>query len=747
MVLQDALAAANRSARALLMGVLAAGGHGAAGIPPSSIPQYFKPGVLDLIDRQEGGFPVKSTIIETDLPAAVRLVKARIKTMVRGQQISLFIDGGSGKIGGGRKVMVVCASSPEAEFDLLLDVKVLEAHETSVSNAQQIEDLCDLYEIKKVDVWYVCADNAAVNPGAVDILNTRGFRIRFSRCLPHSLNLVVKAAMGELDSTFKISSNLKTLRSFLNAGGGSAKKLLALEYGIIASSIDFADTRWASLVKAILYVANEQSPASLEKARERLKALAEAGDDPVAAAALAEVDKPEMVCNAIYAFVEGVAEKELAKLQEASDDVEQNLKKSRKDLLNFFGDLTAFAAMQAVDILFGGSKEEGVESLKTIMTITQGDANYANKLTSRNTGVVPHAAQAARALMVMLSKLHLASVEPVAQEEAEEAEEEEEEEAAAAAEAEVMEEEPEPGAVADADDKLERLRIELRSRLVKQSAAVVDRARACEERLCLCRRRCRCEWDELDFEEKDVPAFMAAQKELYPAVEKAVLSSVVRACKTVDGCAGLKKLEECVSALELSQHFDVNVKPPSREELPRDQDVLAYLGATAASYQTAAQLIGGWRSYVASWKKPAAQLSPAAVCKYWRAHAAGANASLSELGKLAIREFSRPISSACCERIFSYLTHMDSSDRQTMGKDLLATLLFLRGNWRLVHIMAAEERDANVERRAAQNDLGKRHRAAVGEAQGRAAHAAAAQAAAEEEARQRELEGDQERER
>lgn len=170
-----------------------------------------------------------------------------------------------------------------------------------------------------------------------------------------------------------------------------------------------------------------------------------------------------------------------------------------------------------------------------------------------------------------------------------------------------------------------------------------------------------------------MPAFMAAQEKLYPAVEKAVLDSVVRACKAVDGCAGLKKLEECVSALELSQHFDVNVKPLS---LPRDQDVLAYLGATKAGYQTAAQLIGGWRSYVASWEKPAAQLSPAAVCKFWRTHADGANASLSELGKLAIKEFSRPISSACCERIFSYLTHMDSSDRQTMGKDLLATLAF-----------------------------------------------------------------------
>ena len=45
-----------------------------------------------------------------------------------------------------------------------------------------------------------------------------------------------------------------------------------------------------------------------------------------------------------------------------------------------------------------------------------------------------------------------------------------------------------------------------------------------------------------------------------------------------------------------------------------------------------------------------------------------------------MRVCSRPTSSACCERIFSYLEHMDSSDRSNMSKDLLRDLLFLRGN-------------------------------------------------------------------
>jgi hypothetical protein len=283
------------------------------------------------------------------------------------------------------------------------------------------------------------------------------------------------------------------------------------------------------------------------------------------------------------------------------------------------------------------------------------------------------------------------------------------------------------GEVADADCKLELVRKALRERLVRQSTAVADRARNCEERLCLHKKKCACEWDLLEFEGKDVPNFMEAQEEIYPAVEKAVLACLVRACKAVDACAGLKKLEECVAALEVSQIFDCNQCP---QHIDRDADILAHLGASQVHFLIATPLIAGWRSYVAAWKKPAEPLNPRAVCAFWRAYASGPNASLSALGRLAIKEFSRPISSACCERIFSYLTHMDTSDRQTMSKELLTRLLFLRGNWRLVQDMVAEERSADVVLRHEGNERRKRQRAAVGRAEGEAQQAAAAEAAA-----------------
>ena len=252
------------------------------------------------------------------------------------------------------------------------------------------------------------------------------------------------------------------------------------------------------------------------------------------------------------------------------------------------------------------------------------------------------------------------------------------------------------------------------------------KARECEEPLY------GGDWDAQDFEDQQVPKFRTSQEDLYPKSEQAVLDILIKACKSVDACAGLQKLEECVAALELSQHFNCNERPPTLE---RDDDILAYLGQQDASPHEAGPLIAGWRAYASSWKKPKETLSPRAVCIFWRTYKDGSNPSLKALGALALKEFSRPISAACCERVFSYLTQMDTPDRATMGKKTLQMLLFLRGNWHLVHDMVDEEYAADVIRRAAIAQVHKRRREAVQgeEAEATAAAAAAAATAAMEE--------------
>ena len=91
--------------------------------------------------------------------------------------------------------------------------------------AAQIEALRSKYGIEKLDVWYICADNASPNKATVDKLNMLGYRITYARCLPHTLNLVVKAFTCVIDKEYSISSNMKLTRSFLTAGGGVAKKV------------------------------------------------------------------------------------------------------------------------------------------------------------------------------------------------------------------------------------------------------------------------------------------------------------------------------------------------------------------------------------------------------------------------------------------------------------------------------------------------------------------------------------------
>jgi hypothetical protein len=216
------------------------------------------------------------------------------------------------------------------------------------------------------------------------MLNTKGFNITYARCLPHCINLVIVAFMDAIDKKFRISTNLKSFRGFLLAGGGSAKKLLAVEYGFTVSGIDFSDTRWASLIKAICYAASKQTVKNLADARLRLTELAEGGDK-TAKDALEEPDNARTVFNVLYDFVESVSEDDLEKRKGSR---EEDLSATKAKLLKYFASPLNFAAFQLVDILFGGDAREGTEKVTTIVSLTQGNANWGPHLRSSVTGTV-----------------------------------------------------------------------------------------------------------------------------------------------------------------------------------------------------------------------------------------------------------------------------------------------------------------------------------------------------------------------
>jgi hypothetical protein len=127
----------------------------------------------------------------------------------------------------------------------------------------------------------------------------------------------------------------------------------------------------------------------------------------------------------------------------------------------------------------------------------------------------------------------------------------------------------------------------------------------------------------------------------------------------------------------------VNKKPPKPSS--DDSKLLHYIGGV--DHRHADLLLEQWREYVSEWEKT--KLSPAKVYKYWEEK----SEHWEILGPHAMREFSRPVSSAACERVFSLLEGMNREDRCKMQAPTLAKLLFLRGN---ADIMRAALKDANA---------------------------------------------------
>ena len=143
----EAPAPFNRSERARTLAVasLAAGGNGAAGVPPNAISALMDPAQLVLQQNMGGGFPAPLTIIRVDLPAACALVCDWIRDVFFVRWVTTFalaIDGGSCNLAWGRKCLALMALSPNAPFDVCLGLNFAFAHENGASQAAFINQVC-----------------------------------------------------------------------------------------------------------------------------------------------------------------------------------------------------------------------------------------------------------------------------------------------------------------------------------------------------------------------------------------------------------------------------------------------------------------------------------------------------------------------------------------------------------------------------------------------------------------------------
>jgi hypothetical protein len=593
------LAAENEDRRhlALVAGSLVAGGDGAAGLKVSSIPALFDLRMLRMLASLRGGMPVASTLRTSVLPDAMALLKARFVEELRNTPVSIACDGGGCHKAAAAKVLCFVASSlvplPSGAQrpDRLLRVEVQRSHETGKSLAASIASVCNEYQIRKEDLFYIVADNASVNPAAVKELQATGFNVRYARCLPHSLALVIKAFLDVFDKELKLSTNLKEFRGFLTAGGGRGRRGLALEHGIKCCKIDFCETRWASFLKALLALANLQTPDDLKAARKELQAIFDEAPTDELKEVLAEEDVPRMLFNVIYEFLEAISESDLAARKNVGDEIngaEADLPKLRKKLLKFFSSISVFAGLQVIDIVMGGNKAEGVPSTPTLMTLTQGAPGYAAKLKISATGNVPDATQASRSMIRVMKGLLWEArwggyKWPPVLEDAE------------------GDDDSERGAKQLVIEKLERVEKELRGRLRVQADAVIANARASDEPLVL---------GNDTFDEDQVPIFLTSTVAMWEKVVPRTMELLQTACAAVDGAAGLKKLEECVAALEASSVFSLNERPRSFE---REPGLAKHLGCEGASLSAFAAIEEGWGHYEDSWRKPKPAASPLEV--------------------------------------------------------------------------------------------------------------------------------------
>ena len=193
------------------------------------------------------------------------------------------------------------------------------------------------------------------------------------------------------------------------------------------------------------------------------------------------------------------------------------------------------------------------------------------------------------------------------------------------------------------------------------------------------------------------------------AVEKAI-ETLAAAAVAVSQCPSLPKLGVTIDKLRIKERFGLDEAPPA---FPAGGDIFAFLGHddTGRTFNASVTLRAQWdehcRTYVLRGKDDPL-MAPVDLVGFWLSRRQAA----PELSTLALGHLARPVSSACVERVFSYLTHMDTPYRRSMGAVNLKNILYVRGNWRSVRAIMAEFANKHREAEHVRPAL-ERHRAAL----------------------------------
>ena len=614
---------------------------------------------------------------ETDMPAMVEKVKVYQKKMLTDKNFALTLDGGSCKLVRGVKVVAMCALHP-SQHDMLLDLTLMVGHETAVSQAAGIIKVLESLGLRKSQISHMGGDNAAVNKATADELNDKhGFAIKYIRCLPHCLNLVLVAFLLAFDERFGIASFLKKVRAFIKAGGGNSRRATLMEFALSLSPMDVVTTRWESLIRAIKYVMEKQTSVELKTAEKRLGELAASGDGSAADALAAdtppvshweallmatesiEVDTGWLAmlyvvvfCTSLLIPVSCSASSYASPTFPTAADGE--VSSSQDAILSYLCDINNWAAFKLL--------ATALDTVPSVFRLIQGGQDWGPEMRDKVTAELPTAVSAVRNLITMLDSL---------------------------------------------DTKTKG------KELVEE---VLEAAEVHQE------RGMQFEIDAGNMEAGSLEGLRVTNSANRKVARTELLAALKKARASLRECAGREKLEEAVAQLKIKELYNLTTDPL---EMPASNaQMYAEYGvpSDAQSFSFAAKFREQWALHRAAFVPlpvGSAPPSPAAVYDYWTA----LSASCPELGRVALHHWLTPVSSCSVERIFSFLTAMDVANRQRMDKQTLYNTLFLRGNQHIVDLLLQRGADAVM---PSASGLSAKRAAEKRKAQGSAAAAAMA---------------------
>lgn len=495
---------------------------------------------------------------------------------------------------------------------------------------------CERYKLDPTKITHLVGDNASVNLATINLLRSahraKFGKLRYIRCLPHTLNLVIKAFLEPFEKAYKLSEHFGDIRRVLRAGGSNTANALAIEYAIAQNRLDFACTRWSSMIRVIMYVMTQQTAREIKKADKHLaKAAAEKADASAAADAAAD-EPPRSHWAALGELFDDLMSNAPAKKRSRKavggagtadpvDDERDTSASEHVTATNFLERAAAYNS-SAANFLAYAFVSILLASVPALMKLIQGGSHWAAELRDCDEHIVQTAEAAIRQLVAALTML-------------------------------------------GTDSNLATMLDDAESLLRKQQELVLEQAAIVGGALVMGKET---------YDATDLPA---ARAQLRDAARKQVLKVALVASAEVKSCAALPKLNEALRAQDVKRRFMLREAPPS---LPDGNGAMwEFLGVPVEdrTLPLAVALRSQWQLHMAAYKPPADDMvTPSIAVEYWRACSRVAPA----LSELAIVHLTVPLGSTSVERFFSHLTKMDTPHQRSMGAEVAANVLFLRAN-------------------------------------------------------------------